>query len=113
MLDSERTYVELIHGACKKYGNWDPEIEIKAGDFGRITKGRTGIAFWRKKGVFVKEGNIFEDGIAEKHKIPKPKDIGQGRAGGDTWVVSQNAEQIDVSVAAGRCVFDLYKLGWY
>ncbi|KAJ6481689.1 hypothetical protein C8R45DRAFT_1063003 [Mycena sanguinolenta] len=104
MRDSERTYVDLIFGASKKYGSWDPEIPVKVGDYGRITQGRRRLlVFWRRRrnGVFLKEGNIFEDGKAAEHKIPEPVEYGHEASEGETWVVSQNAEQVDVSAAVG------------
>jgi len=71
---------------------------VDVGDWGRITAGETGWAFWRRKqGTFVKEGNIYTDGIADRHGIPKPIDFGEDAAGGLTWVVSQNAEEMDIS----------------
>ncbi|KAF7340996.1 hypothetical protein MSAN_02085000 [Mycena sanguinolenta] len=120
MRDSERTYVDLIFRASKKYASWDPEVRyslffdsatnffdkipVKVGDYGRITQGRRQLLFfWRRqqKGVFLKEGNIFEDGKAGEHKIPRPVEHGHEASEGETWVVSENAEQVDVSAAVG------------
>ncbi|KAF7366609.1 hypothetical protein MSAN_00918700 [Mycena sanguinolenta] len=104
MRDSERTYVDLIFRASKKYASWDPEIPVKVGDYGRITQGRRQLLFfWRtqRNGMFLKEGNIFENGKAEEYKIPEPVEHGHEASEGETWVVSQNAEQVDVSVAVG------------
>jgi len=99
-LDSERLYVDLLFRASKKYASWDPEIVVKVGDYGRISTGRTGLRFWqRNKGTFVKEGNIYEDGKAEKYGIPESKEYGADATEGDTWIVSENAEAIDVSAA--------------
>ncbi|KAJ7910552.1 hypothetical protein B0H13DRAFT_2232894 [Mycena leptocephala] len=64
MANSERTYVDLIFRATKKYASWDPE--------GRITKGPRGLFFWRKNGTFVREGNIYSDGKADKYGIAAP-----------------------------------------
>ncbi|KAJ7481034.1 hypothetical protein B0H11DRAFT_1724570 [Mycena galericulata] len=102
MRNSERAYVDLLFRASKKYASWDPEILVKVGDWGRITEGRRGLAFWRKNGTFLKEGNIFLDGKAEKYGIPEPIEYGgDSDSEGETWVVSQNAEQVDVSAVAG------------
>ncbi|KAJ7193789.1 hypothetical protein GGX14DRAFT_405164 [Mycena pura] len=118
MLDSERTYVDLLFRASKKYASWDPEvvsppvakkfladtnfeIPVNVGDWGRISRGRRGLAFWRKNGVFVKEGNIFQDGKATKYNIPESVEYGHEASEGETWVVSQNAEQVDVSASVG------------
>lgn len=73
---------------------------MKVGDWGKITQGKRGLAFWRKNGTFLKEGNIFLDGKAEKYGIPNPTESGVDSEG-ETWVVSQNAEQVDVSASAG------------
>ncbi|KAJ7772892.1 hypothetical protein DFH07DRAFT_913136 [Mycena maculata] len=100
MRNSERTYVDLLFRASKKYASWDPEIAVKVGDYGRITQGKCGLAFWRKNGTFLKEGNIFQDGKAKTHGIPEPIECGAD-SGGETWIVSQNAEQVDVSTSVG------------
>ncbi|KAJ7087549.1 hypothetical protein B0H15DRAFT_297609 [Mycena belliarum] len=74
---------------------------VAVGDYGRITQGRRGLAFWRKNGTFLKEGNIFADGQAQAHGIPGPTEFGGDAAEGETWVVSQNAQQIDVAASLG------------
>src|ERR1700752_3485235 len=105
MLDSERQYVDLLFRASKKYASWDPEIMVEVGDWGRITTGRTGWAFWRRgRGTFLKEGNIYKDGKADKYKVPEPNEYGLNADEGVTWVVSENAEEGGISVAAGGCV---------
>ncbi|KAF8144954.1 hypothetical protein K438DRAFT_2100406 [Mycena galopus ATCC 62051] len=38
-----------------------PRITVKVGDYGKITRGPRGLAFWRKNGTFVREGNIYTD----------------------------------------------------
>ncbi|KAJ7717806.1 hypothetical protein B0H16DRAFT_1897827 [Mycena metata] len=103
MLNSERAYIDLIYRASKKYASWDPEIPVQVGDWGRMTRGkrRLRLCFWRKTGIFLKEGNIFEDGKAEEYNIPTPVEYGQETAGGEMWVVSQNAQQVDVEAAVG------------
>ncbi|KAJ7138051.1 hypothetical protein C8R44DRAFT_607315 [Mycena epipterygia] len=101
MLNSERTYVDLLFRASRKYASWDPEVLVKVGDWGRITRGKRGIAFWRKNGTFVKERNSFLDGKAE-YNIPDPIEYdGGGTSDGETWIVSQNAAQVDVSTSVG------------
>ncbi|KAJ7907296.1 hypothetical protein B0H13DRAFT_1618590 [Mycena leptocephala] len=101
MLNSERAYVDLLFRASRKYASWDPEVLVKVGDWGRITQGKRGLIFWRKKGTFLKEGNIFLDGKAEKYKIPEPTEYGGDSSEGETWVVSKNAKQVDVSSSVG------------
>ncbi|KAF7365736.1 hypothetical protein MVEN_00447400 [Mycena venus] len=100
MLDSERVYVDLLFCASKKYASWDLEVVVKVGDWGRITKGKRGLAFWRKNGTFLREGNIFLDGKAENYNIPTPVEYGNDSEG-ETWVTSKNAKQIDFSASAG------------
>jgi hypothetical protein len=105
MLDSERKFVDLLFRASKKYANWDPEVVVEVGDWGRITTGKTGLAFWRRgRGTFLKEGNIYKDGKAEKYGIPPPKELGLGSTEGVTWIVSQNLQECDVNAAVGGCV---------
>jgi hypothetical protein len=74
-----------------------PQIFIRVGDWGRITKGPRGLIFWRNNGTFVREGNIYSDGLAEEYGIPTPVEF----SGGSEWVTSQNAKQVDVSASAG------------
>ncbi|KAJ7901180.1 hypothetical protein B0H14DRAFT_3123700 [Mycena olivaceomarginata] len=100
MLNSERAYVDLIFRATKKYPAWDPEIAVKAGDYGKITRGRWGLAFWRKNGTFVREGNIYLDGKAEKYRIAAPVEYGRDSEG-QAWITSLNATQVDTSFSAG------------
>ncbi|KAJ7867827.1 hypothetical protein B0H13DRAFT_1636005, partial [Mycena leptocephala] len=42
-------------------------------------------------------GNIFLDGKAKTHRIPDPIEYGGGSSEAETWVVSKNAKQVDVS----------------
>jgi hypothetical protein len=103
-MDTERKYTELIFRSSKKYASWDPEIVIEVGDWGRITAGRSAWwAFWRRKGgVFLKEGNIYKDKIADQYEIPQPTEYGNDTdASGMTWITSQNAESVDISASAG------------
>jgi hypothetical protein len=105
MPDSEREYVDLLYRASKKYANWDPEIAVEVGDWGRITTGRTGLAFWRReRGTFLKEGNIYKDGKAEKYGIPPPQEFGLDATDGVTWIVSENVQDCDFRAAAGGYV---------
>ena len=98
MPDAERQFVDLIFRASKKYASWDPEVTVSVGDYGRITRGKTGIAFWRKKqGIFLKDGNIYEDGLAEKYEIPTPEEHGVGSTEGISWITSKNAKEVDIA----------------
>ncbi|KAJ6544662.1 hypothetical protein DFH09DRAFT_1282326 [Mycena vulgaris] len=98
---SECAFRDLLFRASTKYANWDPEIQMKVGDWGRITRGKRRLPFGRKHGVFVKQGNIYVDGKAEKYGIPSPIEYGDNSGDGGTWIVSQNAVQIDSAAAAG------------
>ncbi|GBE86834.1 hypothetical protein SCP_1000760 [Sparassis crispa] len=102
--DSERKYVKLIYHAANKYPNWDPETIVQAGDWGRIIAGSSGWLPWADRGgIFVKEGNIYQDGLAERYDIPKPTEYGAEASNVVTWFVSQNAKVLDVSRdAAGQ-----------
>ncbi|KAJ7157591.1 hypothetical protein C8R43DRAFT_1182903 [Mycena crocata] len=101
MPDSEREYVELIYEASEKYAAWDPEIPVAVGDWGRITRGGSTLEFWRKDGIFLKEGNIYTDGKAKTYGIPDPVEHGGDAGEGQYWVTSQNAEAVDLSTSAG------------
>ena len=96
--DAERQFADLIFGASKKYGRWDPEIAIAVGDYGRITHGKMGLSFWgKKRGIFVKDGNIYEDGLAEKYDIPTPQEHGVDSTEGISWITSENAKEVDIT----------------
>lgn len=94
--DPERQFVRLVFDVSNKYPNWDPEVPVEVGDYGRITTGKIGILFWRRsKGTFLKEGNIYVDGLAEKFGIPPPAEHGsQAESDGVAWIVSENAVKI-------------------
>jgi hypothetical protein len=63
--------------ASKKCGSWDPEVVIVVGDYGRITQGKSGLVFWRKKlGIFLKEENTYSDSLPERYDIPTPQEHG-------------------------------------
>ena len=98
MPDAQRQFVDLIFRASRKYANWDPEVSVAVGDYGRITRGKSGLAFWREKqGIFVKDGNIYDDGLAEKYDIPIPEEHGLDATEGVTWITSKNAKEVDIS----------------
>ncbi len=73
-----------------------PQIIVRVGDWGRITKGPQGLCFWRNNGTFVREGNIYSDGLAGEYGIPTPVEF----SGGSEWITSQNAQRVDVSASA-------------
>ncbi|KAJ7713282.1 hypothetical protein B0H16DRAFT_1810630 [Mycena metata] len=120
MPNSERAYTTLLHRATQKYPSWDPEvlslacwswfpaherddfkIAIKAGDWGRISQGkRPRLAFWRKRvrGTFVREGNIYTDGQAQRYGIPAPVEFGVDSEG-QTWITSENAREVDLAAS--------------
>jgi len=103
MPTSERLFVDLIVRSSHKYPNWDPEVSVEPGDYGRITQGRQfRIAFWKKRvGTFIKEGNIYDDGLAKKYQIPKPVEHGVDSTEGTTWVTSKNAQQVNFDADVG------------
>ncbi|KAI0028841.1 hypothetical protein K488DRAFT_57662 [Vararia minispora EC-137] len=104
MKNSERLYVELIFGSSNKYASWDPEIEVKVGDYGHFTRGKRSMMFWRTapRGIFLREGNIYDSedsgaSLAKKHGIPDPRAHGGSTTQGVTWITSKNAEEMDMS----------------
>jgi hypothetical protein len=104
-LDGERLYVDLLFPVSKKYANWDPEVTVEVGDWGRITNGSTRLAFWHKgRGTFLKEGNIYTDGKAVEHGIPPPTQFGAGATHGVSWIVSRNIAECDVDAIVGGYV---------
>jgi len=50
--------VDLIHTAEGKYGNWDPSVPVRLGDYGYID---------RKTGAFNAQGNIYEGNFVIRH----------------------------------------------
>jgi hypothetical protein len=108
---SERLFVDLLFRASRKYANWDPEVPMRVGDYGRITHGKPAWAFWRRGGgIFMKEGNIYAERIAEEYGIPEPEEHGAGATEGVNWITSKNAVQVDVNVKVAGCVFDPSRL---
>jgi hypothetical protein len=107
MFDSERKYIDLIFNASKKYASWDPEVILEVGDWGRITYGPRSILVWRRKGTFLKEGNIYKDGRAKRYEIPEPKEYGADSSEGVNWITSENAQQQEFSADFGSSVFSL------
>ncbi|KZV69941.1 hypothetical protein PENSPDRAFT_580121 [Peniophora sp. CONT] len=100
--DPERTYTELLFASSRKYAAWDPEVEVRVGDYGYITRGARApwLKFWardRRQGVFLKEGNIYDNGRAKKFDVPPPKTYEHEGSTGVSWVVSQNAAETDFS----------------
>jgi len=55
-----RKYVDLVYASIGKYGNWDPTVAIKLGDYGYID---------RTTGAFNTQGNIFDlqGDFAQRH----------------------------------------------
>ncbi|KAF7361121.1 hypothetical protein MSAN_01143900 [Mycena sanguinolenta] len=96
----EYIYAELIFRTTGKYAAWDPEIPMKVGDYGRITRGSRGLAFWRRNGTFVREGNIYTDGMVDGLGIPAPVEYGADSEG-ETWVTCSEITTVDLSLSAG------------
>ena len=68
--DPERIYTELLFASSRTYAAWDQELEVRVGDYGIITRGERAsfLKFWardRRQGVFLKQGNIYDNGKAE------------------------------------------------
>ena len=103
MPNSERLFVDLVFRASKKYPSWDPEIPVAVGDYGRISEGRRrGWKFWqRSRGTFIKDGNIYEEKIAENYDIPQPKEHGTSSSEGVTWITSKNVKEVGLDIDAG------------
>ncbi|KZV73274.1 hypothetical protein PENSPDRAFT_732961 [Peniophora sp. CONT] len=94
--DPERTYTELLFASSRKYASWDPEVPVRVGDWGIITRGTrpSWFAFWahrRRHGIFLKHGNIYEDGRAAKYHISPPKTHEHQESTGMSWIASDNA----------------------
>jgi hypothetical protein len=51
------------------------QVVVKVGDYGRMTCGKQGPAFWRKNGTFSKEGNIFLNGKAKNTTFLIPSNM--------------------------------------
>ncbi|KAJ7797054.1 hypothetical protein B0H14DRAFT_2390145, partial [Mycena olivaceomarginata] len=72
------------------------KIKIKAGDYGRFSRGQKGLAFLRKDGIFVRLGNIYDDGKAQRFGVA-PAVESCPDVEGETWIVSSNVTRIDVA----------------
>ncbi|KAJ7222773.1 hypothetical protein B0H12DRAFT_1241075 [Mycena haematopus] len=98
MLNSEREYVDLLFRASKKYASWDPESRR----LGQNDTGKTDSDVLAQKRHILEGGQHYLDGKAKEHKIPEPIEYDGGESTeGETWVVSENAEQVDVSSSVG------------
>ena len=109
--DPERIYTELIFESSHKYAPWDPEVPVRVGDWGIITRGARSPWFafltrHRRQGIFLKYGNIYEDGRAKKFNIPPPQTHEHNGSSGISWIVSQNAVEISISGGVSACVVD-------
>lgn len=109
----EREYIALLFEASSKYANWDPDVSVKVGDYGRLTCGKRGWffwrpSFWRPQRIFVKEGNIYDDGKAEEFDIPPPKERG-GDGTGVNLIVSSGARKTELGVDANLYVLSFFK----
>ncbi|KAJ7820333.1 hypothetical protein B0H14DRAFT_2600048 [Mycena olivaceomarginata] len=83
MLNSDRPYVDLISVQPR---NIPPGIQSCEGQRLR-----------QKNGTFVREGNIYLDGSAEKYRIAAPVQYGRDSVG-QAWITSLNATQGPVSL---------------
>jgi hypothetical protein len=105
MKNGERKFIELLYPITKKYASWDPEVLVQVGDYGRITTGPSQIWPWSKKsGTYIKEGNIYEDGRAEKYGILPPTEQMSGGAEGRTCIASTGTKSVDAQAVVGACV---------
>jgi hypothetical protein len=106
-MNSEEQYIRLIHEASNKYANWDPEQPVRVGDWGDFVKAEVQ-PWWESwfggsnQGIFKKQGNIYDDNIAEKYGIPKPTERGaDSEASGITWLTSSNTAELSESGESG------------
>ena len=107
--DPERTFIELLFASSRKYAAWDPEVEVRVGDYGIITRGErpSFLKFWarnRRQGIFLKQGNIYDNGKAKKFEVPPPKTYEHEGSSGVSWIVSQNASETGLSADVSACV---------
>ena len=51
--------------------------------------------------MFLKDGNIYEDGLAEKYDIPT-QEHGVDSTEGISWMTSENAKEVEVLEKVGR-----------
>ncbi|KZT67053.1 hypothetical protein DAEQUDRAFT_429165 [Daedalea quercina L-15889] len=80
---AEREYVSLLYKATACYASWDPLRPVRVGDYGRL----------QHDGSFAPEGNIFDEGLAERYKIDKSTH-GQDEL---RYIVSDNGKEISVA----------------
>ncbi|KZT09983.1 uncharacterized protein LAESUDRAFT_722126 [Laetiporus sulphureus 93-53] len=85
--NAEQTYVALMYRASSYYATWDPIRPITLGDYGYI----------RNNYSFEKEGNIFNDRLAEEFDIS----IVDGGEDSERWIVSVATKEQTLSVNIG------------
>lgn len=94
VFNGEYAYVELIHSASNRRGSWDPEITVSVGDWGKIVKPKRFWIFHGGNRMFVKEGNILEDGTAKQYEISTPTEYAAGTEDGVHLITSQNVTEL-------------------
>jgi hypothetical protein len=45
----------------------------------------------------LKEGNIYNDGLAEKYDIPTPQEHGVDSTERISWITSENAKEVEIT----------------
>ncbi|KAF8908534.1 hypothetical protein CPB84DRAFT_1843431 [Gymnopilus junonius] len=101
---SERLFVDLIALATHKYPNWDPEVPIEPGDYGRITSGHRhksyagggggAGAFWYRNVTLKRRRASAGRDWRNGYGIPLPVEYGGDSTQGTTWITSRNARQV-------------------
>ncbi|KAF8144949.1 hypothetical protein K438DRAFT_1631009, partial [Mycena galopus ATCC 62051] len=84
----------------------------QAGDYGKFPRGQwslTSLRFWRNDGIFVREGNIYDDGKAHEFGVA-PAVESCPDVEGETWIVSSNVTQVDAAVSLCRRVISIQPL---
>ncbi|KAL1713326.1 hypothetical protein EV715DRAFT_211896 [Schizophyllum commune] len=66
MVNTPRLYVDLIFRQSGCFANWDPTTVLRVGDYGTVRE---------NDGELDVQGNIYDDGFAEKYGLQLPKPV--------------------------------------
>uniref|UniRef100_D8Q2N7 Uncharacterized protein n=1 Tax=Schizophyllum commune (strain H4-8 / FGSC 9210) TaxID=578458 RepID=D8Q2N7_SCHCM len=72
MVNTPRLYVDLIFRQSGCFANWDPTTVLRVGDYGTVRE---------NDGELDVQGNIYDDGFAEKYGLQLPKPVANTPSG--------------------------------
>ncbi|KAI5894535.1 uncharacterized protein SCHCODRAFT_02698625 [Schizophyllum commune H4-8] len=87
MVNTPRLYVDLIFRQSGCFANWDPTTVLRVGDYGTVRE---------NDGELDVQGNIYDDGFAEKYGLQLPKPVANTPSG-EYVICSDGVRQTSLS----------------